>query len=270
MTQATSAGDRGLWVVSRGEGPDVLLIAGLGDPAETWQAQLQGLSGGYRMLAFDNRGSGRSSLGQEPISVASMANDAAQVLDARGIDSAHVVGHSGGSTVAQDLALQRPDLVRSLTLVGTWGRPDPYLRSMVASWRWMAAGAPSPRALLEAFFLWLYTPAAHADGTVEHAVDNALAFPHPQTPEGFMGQIDAFSDYDGGDRLAGIAAPTMVLGGELDIATPPRLGRSVAEQIPNARFETLPGQAHRPFEETPDDFNARVHAFWQDVDSRQQ
>jgi pimeloyl-ACP methyl ester carboxylesterase len=60
-----------------------------------------------------------------------------------------------------------------------------------------------------------------------------------------------------------------VLAGAVDIATPPRLGRLVADQIPNAEFETLPGQAHRPFEETPDDFNARVDAFWREVGSRQ-
>jgi pimeloyl-ACP methyl ester carboxylesterase len=258
-----------LWVEIRGEGPDVLFIAGLGDPAETWAAQLEGLADRYRLFAFDNRGAGRSPLTDAPLSVASMAEDAVSVLDRRGVSSAHVVGHSGGSIVAQELALRRPDLVSSLVLVGTWARPDAYFRSVVASWRWMAAAAPNPEALLKAFFLWLYTPAAHADGTVERAVSNALSFPHPQTPEGFQAQIDAFSDYHYAlDRFAGIAAPTLVLAGELDIATPPRLGRLVAEQLPNAEFETIPAQAHRPFEETPNEFNARLDAFWRDAASR--
>jgi pimeloyl-ACP methyl ester carboxylesterase len=268
MGQPNAATDAELWAQTRGEGPDVLLIAGLGDPAETWQAQLQGLADRYGLVALDNRGAGRSSLTGEPLSVASMADDTARALDTRGVRSAHVVGHSGGSVIAQELALRRPDLVRSLTLVGTWGRPDAYFHSMTRSWRWIAAAAPSPRALLEAFYLWLYTPAAHADGTVEQAVQRALAFPHPQTPEGFLGQLDAFTHHDALDRLAGIAAPALVLAGELDIATPPRLGRLVADRIPHARYETLPGQAHRPFEEAPQDFNARVDAFWQDVASR--
>jgi pimeloyl-ACP methyl ester carboxylesterase len=119
MSEPITAADGELWVESRGEGPDVLLIAGLGDPLETWEAQFQGLADRYRLVAFDNRGSGRSPLTEEPLTVASMADDAAQVLDARGVGSAHVVGHSGGSVVAQELALRRPDLVRSLTLVGT-------------------------------------------------------------------------------------------------------------------------------------------------------
>ncbi len=269
MSEPITAADADLWVESRGEGPEVLLIAGLGDPAETWTAQLQGLADRYRLIAFDNRGSGRSPLTKESLSVVSMADDAARVLDARGVGSAHVVGHSGGSIVAQELALRRPNLVRSLTLVGTWGRPDEYFRSMIASWRWMAAAAPSPKALLKAFFLWLYTPTAHADGTVERAVSRALAFPHPQSPAGFVGQLDAFTDHDALDRLPEIAAPTLVLAGEIDIATPQRLGRLVAERIPNADFEVLPGEAHRPFEESPDQFNTRLDAFWRKAGSRQ-
>jgi pimeloyl-ACP methyl ester carboxylesterase len=264
-----STADAELWVESRGDGPAVLLIAGLGDPAETWNAQLEGLADRYRLVAFDNRGAGRSPLTENPLSVASMAEDAAHVLDTLRVASAHVVGHSGGSVVAQELALRRPNLLRSLVLVGTWARPDEYLRSMGASWRWMAAAAPSPEALLKAFFLWLYTRAAHADGTVEQAVARAMAFPHPQTPEGFVRQLDAFTTHDTLDRLPEIAAPTLVLAGEMDIATPPRLGREVAEQIPNATFEVLPDQAHRPFEETPHDFNGRVDAFWRQVESRQ-
>jgi pimeloyl-ACP methyl ester carboxylesterase len=268
MSEPITAADAELWVESRGEGPEVLFIAGLGDPAETWTAQLQGLADRYRLIAFDNRGSGRSPLTGQPLSLASMVEDAAHVLDARGAGPAHVVGHSGGSLVAQELALRRPDLVRSLVLVGTWGRRDEYLRAMIAAWRWMAAAAPSPEALLKAFFVWLYTPAAHADGRVEQAVTRALTFPHPQTPAGFVGQLDAFTDHDTLDLLPGIAAPTLVLAGEIDIATPPRLGRMVAQRIPNAEFEVLAGQAHRPFEESPDQFNARVDAFWGQVGSR--
>ena len=62
-----------------------------------------------------------------------------------------------------------------------------------------------------------------------------------------------------------IAAPTLVLAGEIDIITPPRFGRAVAEAIPGARFEVMPGEAHQPFQEVPDEWNARVDAFWREV-----
>jgi pimeloyl-ACP methyl ester carboxylesterase len=268
MGEMITAGDGEIWVERRGEGPDVLLIAGLSDPAEAWQFQLDGLSDRYRLTAFDNRGAGRTPLPEGPLSVPMMADDAAALLRALEVPSAHVTGFSGGSIIAQELALRHPELVRSLVLTSTWARLDPYSRSMTGFWRWMAEVAPSERAMLEAFFLWIYTPRAHADGTVEQIIEEALAFPHPQSTEAFQAQLDPFRTHDTLDRLSEIAAPTLVLAGEVDISAPPRFGRVVADGIPGAQFEVLPGEAHQPFQEVPDDFNTRVDAFWRKVEER--
>ncbi|WP_329117940.1 alpha/beta fold hydrolase [Streptomyces sp. NBC_01353] len=255
-----------IWAESRGQGPDVLLIAGLSDPAEAWQAQLDGLSDRYRVIAFDNRGSGRTALPDEPVSMATMADDAVELLRGFGVDRAHVAAFSGGSAIAQELALRHPEAVRSLVLMSTWARADAYFTAMTDFWRWLATEAPDERAMLEAFFLWIYTPRAHADGMVRQIIDETLAFPHPQSPEAFRRQLESFTRHDTLDRLPGITAPTLVLAGERDIATPPRFGRIVADAIPGARFEVLEGEAHQPFQESPDAFNARVDAFWREVD----
>jgi pimeloyl-ACP methyl ester carboxylesterase len=262
------AGEVELWVERAGEGPDVLLIAGLGDPAEAWQLQLDGLSDRYRLTAFDNRGAGRSPLPDGPLSLAAMADDAAALLRALGLPAAHVAGFSMGTAIAQELALRHPEVVRSLVLVGTWARPDAYARSMFSSWRWLPEGTPSERAFLESFFLWVYTPRAHADGTVEQIIEQALAFPHRQSTEAFERTIDALLEHDTADRLADIALPTLVLAGELDRIFPPRYGREVAEAISDTQFEVLSGEAHKPFQEAPDEFNARVDAFWREVEAR--
>ncbi|MEU8986474.1 alpha/beta hydrolase [Streptomyces sp. NPDC048558] len=255
-----------IWTESRGEGPGVLLIAGLSDPAEAWQAQLDGLSDRHRVIAFDNRGSGRTPLPDGPMSVAMMADDAAELLRAFQIDRAHVVGFSGGSAIAQELALRHPEAVRSLVLMSTWARADAYFTSMTRFWRWLVTQAPDERAMLEAFFLWIYTPRAHADGTVERFIQETLAFPYPQSAEAFQRQLEAFMPHDTLDRLPGITAPALVLAGERDIAAPPRFGRTVADAIPGARFEILAEEAHQPFQESPDVFNARVGDFWREVE----
>jgi pimeloyl-ACP methyl ester carboxylesterase len=268
MGERVKAGNVDVWVDRRGEGPDVLLIAGLGDPAEAWQAQLDGLADRYRLTAYDNRGAARTPLPEGPISARTMADDAAALLQALGISAAHVAGFSMGSAIAQELALRHPELVRSLVLVSTYARPDALFRSQLAFWRWLPEAAPSDSAFFEAFFTWVYTPRAHGDGSVDQIVEESLAFPHQQSVEAFQAQVDACLAHDTVDRLSQIAAPTLVLSGEYDVILPPRIGRSVAAAIPNAEFEVMPGEAHQPFQEVPDKFNARVDQFWREVDAR--
>jgi pimeloyl-ACP methyl ester carboxylesterase len=137
---------------------------------------------------------------------------------------------------------------------------------MARFWHWLVTRAPDEHAMLEAFLLWIYTRRAHADGTVQRIIDETLAFPYPQSAEAFQRQLEPFMRHDTLDRLPGITAPTLVLAGERDIATPPRLGKVVADAIPGARFEVMAEEAHQPFQESPDLFNQRVDAFCREVD----
>ena len=257
-----------IYVDRVGEGPDVLLIGGLGDTVESWQFQLDGLADRYRMTAFDNRGEGRTPLPEGPVKVQEMADDAAAVLEALEISSAHVAGFSGGSLIAQELALRHPELVRSLVLQSTWARVDPYGARELEFWRWLIETAPNERAFLEWFFLWIYTPRAHNDGTVDAFIDDVLAFPHKQPAENLVRLLDAYARDDRSDRLVQIGAPTLVLAGGRDLNARPELGRVVAELIPSARFEVMEEEAHQPFQEVSDRWNARVDAFWREVEAR--
>ncbi|MHA7209878.1 alpha/beta fold hydrolase [Arthrobacter sp. MDT1-65] len=260
------SGDAEIWTEQVGEGPDVLLIGGLGDTVESWQSQLDGLSDRFRLTAFDNRGAGRTSGPGGPLSVGTLADDAAEVLEAHAIPSAHVAGFSGGSVVAQELAIRHPGLVRSLVLQSTWAAADAYLLAWGRFVRMLVEVAPSERAFLEAFFLSIYTPRAHNDGTVEQIIDDVLAFPYKQGTSDVQAFLDALTASDTTDRLRGVTAPTLVLAGEIDIVTRPALGRAVADAIPGATFEIIGNEAHQPFQESPELWNARVSAFWQSVE----
>jgi pimeloyl-ACP methyl ester carboxylesterase len=268
MAEHVRVGDLEIWTEQVGEGPDVLLIGGLGDTVESWQFQLDGLADRYRLIAFDNRGAGRTTMPDEPVTVEAMADDAAGVLRALDIPSAHVAGFSGGSIISQELALRHPGLVRSLVLQSTFAVMDPYLRSLALFVRWLVEVAPSERAFLEAFFLTIYTRRAHNDGTVDQIIEEVLAFPHKQATEDLQRYIDAFVGHDTGDRLPEIGAPTLVLAGGRDLQMPPPLCRAVAERIPGAQFEVMEEEAHQPFQEVPDEWNARVDTFWREVEAR--
>jgi pimeloyl-ACP methyl ester carboxylesterase len=258
-------GDTELWFEQRGEGPDVLLLAGLSDPVEAWTFQLDALADRYRVTAFDNRGAGRSPMPPEGFTVDGMADDAAAVLRGLGIERAHVAGFSGGSATAQELTLRHPDIVTSLVLISTWARPDVFLSTAMEAWTWLPEAAPSERKMLEAFFLWIYTPRAHEEGMVEQVIEEAMTFPHPQSPEAFRRQLEAWKVHDSFDRLPQINVPTLVVAGEIDVITAPRHGKIVADRIPGAEFVVLPGEAHQPFQESPEHFNAIVDAFWSKV-----
>src|ERR671918_3063436 len=99
-----TANDLEIYVEQVGHGPDVLLIGGLGDTVESWQFQLDGLADRSRLTAFDNRGAGRTAMPEGPVSVEAMADDAAALLRALEVPSAHVAGFSGGSIISQELA----------------------------------------------------------------------------------------------------------------------------------------------------------------------
>jgi len=268
MGEHVRAGGLDIWTEQVGHGPDVLLIGGLGDTVESWQFQLDGLADRYRLTAFDNRGSGRTAMPDGPVPAGMMADDAAKVLQALEVPSAHVAGFSMGSAIAQELALRHPELVRSLVLQSTYTRPDALFRSQLNFWRWLPEVAPSERAFFEAFFTWVYTPRAHADGSAAHIVEEALAFPTNSPSRPFKPRSTCASPTTPQTACRRSPPPTLVLAGELDIILPPRFGRSVAAAIPNARFDVLPGEAHQPFQEIPDQWNARVGAFWREVETR--
>jgi pimeloyl-ACP methyl ester carboxylesterase len=267
MGEHLRVGELDVWTEQIGDGPDVMLIGGLGDTVESWQFQLDGLRDRYRLTAFDNRGAGRTAMPEGPLAVEAMADDAAGLLRALDIHSAHVAGFSGGSIISQELALRHPELVRSLVLQSTWPVMDQYLRSWCRFVRRFVDVAPSERAFLEDFYLWIYTARAHNDGTVDQIISEVLAFPHKQSNEDVQSFLDALIDHDTTDRLPQIAAPTLVLAGGRDLTARPSLCGAVAELIPGAQFEMMEQEAHQPFQEVPDEWNARVDAFWREVEA---
>ena len=154
-----------MWVERRGTGPEVLLIAGLGDPAEVWQFQLEALADRYRLTAFDNRGAGRTPLPAEPFTVATMADDAAALLRALEIPTAHVAAAGCGRCDRRRRVRARTAANRGARAPGaeTGARFGDDTSGTGVALRW----ALLPAVLILAFYLWIYTPRAHADGTVE-------------------------------------------------------------------------------------------------------
>jgi pimeloyl-ACP methyl ester carboxylesterase len=99
-------------------------------------------------------------------------------------------------------------------------------------------------------------------------IEEVLAFPHKQSNEDVQRFLDALLDRDTTDRLPQIGAPTLVLAGGRDMTARPSLCRAVAELIPGAQFEVMDEEAHQPFQEVPDEWNARVDVFSREAEAR--
>jgi pimeloyl-ACP methyl ester carboxylesterase len=115
--------------------------------------------------------------------------------------------------------------------------------------------------------LWKLASGRRRGARSSRSSRNCWHFPHPQSPEGFLAQVDAILGADTTDRLSEIAVPTLVMSGALDILAPQHLGRAIAEGIPAADFEVQPESAHQALQEIADEWNTRVDAFWREVEA---
>src|SRR5438105_12628721 len=124
-----------LHVVERGQGDPVLWLQGLNAPAAAWAVQLAHFAHSHRSIAPDARGVGASDAPPPPYTTRGMADDSLAVLDALGVQRAHVVGLSLGGAVAQELALAHPERVRSLALLSSFAVQAPRSRALLQAWR---------------------------------------------------------------------------------------------------------------------------------------
>jgi pimeloyl-ACP methyl ester carboxylesterase len=254
-------GDRSIYYEEHGDGDPVLLVAGLTADTTAWQLQTDFLQRHFRVIVFDNPGVGQSDGPPGPYTTELFADVAASLLEHLGIARAHVVGASMGGTIAQQLALRRPELVRSLALHCTWGRCDRYLEALFRSWQ-SYAQAVSPLELARQIWLWVFTPGWLArDENVAELERATREHPHPQPVDGFVDQAEACIAHDAFDRVDAIAAPTLLTVGDSDLLTPARHTLALKERIPGALLHVWPGMGHAPFYEIPDEFNELNRVF---------
>jgi len=241
-----------------GEGEPLLLIMGTGADHRFWVAQVPAYAERFRTIVYDSRGVGRSSVPDDPqtCSMAAMADDAAALLDALDVESAHVSGLSLGSTVAQEMALRHPDRVRTAQLHGTWARSDEWFRRMIETLE-----EPVKRGDMKAFIryalMWITSPTFLEECREQVAEMEAEFLRAPPDPKGVLGHIHADKTHDALDRLAGIRCPVLVTAGERDVQVPPRYGREVADAIPGADFHLFRGPyaSHLACVEMAEEFN---------------
>jgi len=246
-----------------GDGPAVLLVQGVGVAGSGWRPQMDGLADRYRLLAWDHRGLGRSTMGRDPLTIERMGKDALALMDAAGFERAHVVGHSMGGVIAPQIALDAPRRVRSLALLCTFdlGKHAVAL-SPAMLWIGTRTRIGTRRMRRNAFLELVMTPAELAGADRDAiAVELAPLFGRDlgDSPPIVMAQLRCLAAHDIRARLAELAPiPTLVLSAQYDLIARPEFGRSLAAAIPGATYLEAPDAAHGITLRNPAWVNARL------------
>jgi aminoacrylate hydrolase len=255
-----SIGDAELYYESTGEGEPLLLVPGLSGQGSFWAQQVKDFARDFRVIVHDHRGTGGSTHSRIRYSVEQMADDVLRLMDALGIDSAHLVGHSTGGAIGQVIAEDHPERLRSLVLSATWAGQDPYFRRLFESRRetLLTSGVES---YLRASVLMLAPPwwvRANDALLAEQHRQSALASPPIEV---LTSRIDAIVRFDRRARLGEIRTPTLVVVAADDVITPLFFSEELAERIPGAKLAVLEAGGHFAPVCLPAPYNAEVGAF---------
>jgi 3-oxoadipate enol-lactonase len=248
--------------VLEGEGEDtIVLVNGLADDLETWVFQMEDFLGaGYRVLRFDNRGVGQTSVPPGPYTSRMLADDAKALVDQLGITGFHLMGVSMGGMIAQEYAINYGADLKTAAFVCTYAAPGPFCSRMFSMWHDMAPvnGVPF---IMRDVTLWAFTVPFFDEREQELKEFEAGMAELPMSVDAYLAQLHVIQTHDTTDRLDRISGfPTLVLAGETDILIPVSLSKRLHEGIPGADWATSKG-GHACMWEHPAEFN-RTYLDW--------
>jgi len=243
-----------------GQGPPLIFVSGLNGVGRYWQPQIPAFCDRFRVITYDQRGTGESDRRQREFSVDQMALELADLMDALGIQRAHIVGLSTGGAIGQTLAIEQPHRIDRLVLCSTWTHCDPWFRRLFEARRLMYQQAGTE---LHAMFhpLFLYSPDyvnAH-DADIDEERRRTIAGSPPV--EISVGRINALLAFDRRAGLARIKSPVLILASNNDFITPSYHAEALKRAIPGARLEILDGGGHSISKTRLREFNRLVLEF---------
>lgn len=255
-------GDAELHTEVTGEGPDLLLVAGLGGRGAFWSNQIQAFAEHFRVITFDHRGCGHSTPEKLTESVAHLASDVVALMDALEIDTAHLVGHSTGGAIGQHIALAAPDRLEKLVLSCSWPGPDAYFLELFRMRRAVLEQCGPLDYLSSGTFLAM--PSRYLQPQIEAAKsfmeERLAAFPGLAVE---LSRIAAVVAHDLRSQLHSIDKTTLCIGAMDDQLTPPAFSQEMAQLIPGAKLKLLDNGGHFSPMTVPQVYNPHVLEFLQ-------
>lgn len=251
-----------LYYEIHGTGEPLILIEGLGYASWSWFRQIEVLSDTYRVVSFDNRGVGNSDKPDIPYSIELMADDVARLLESLSIEKAHILGVSMGGYIAQSLAINYPEKVKSLVLGCTsFGGPQSIPLTEEALQSMLKVEGLNAEEVIRQGLKVAFSPKfiKASPEVVNQLVAWRLANPTPRYA--WERQFAAAAAFNAESQLNTIKVPTLVITGSEDIVIPPQNSVLLTERISGAQLVMIPGGGHLFFIEKAEEFNAAVLEF---------
>ena len=250
-----------------GSGAPLLLIMGLGWSSHAWHRSRPVLSEKYRTIALDNRGVGRSEAPPGPYSITQMAADAAAVLNAARVNTAHIFGISMGGMIAQEFALQYPHKVRSLILGCTAAGGPQAVRAEQEVLQVLMTRGQDPDQFAKAISPFIYDQGTSPERIEEDTAVRRKWYP---SADAYFAQLQAIMAWEAYSRIGQISAPTLVIHGENDRLVPPENARRISARIPGAKLVMLPKASHIFATDQPHAAHAAILEFLDSQATRKQ
>jgi pimeloyl-ACP methyl ester carboxylesterase len=254
-----------MYYETQGAGEPLVLIPYLAADQACYAFQVADYARNFTCYTVDLRGAGLSGKPDGEYTTDLLAEDVAAFMAAVGIDRAHVSGLSLGAAVGMWLAARHPARVRSLSLHSAWHASDPFLRTVVESWRIMARGLGSVTDMvISGIFPWCFTPELYAARPeyIDSLADFVRGRPMPPV-DAFLRQSGAVLAHDASDVLGAIEAPTLITFGEHDMVTSTRFAEPLTSGIAGSELIVFASSSHAPIYEVTDEFNRRTLDFLQ-------
>jgi 3-oxoadipate enol-lactonase len=245
-------------VATSGEsGPAVLLVHSLGVDWRMWREVIERLSATGRVFAYDLRGHGQATGAPTPFTMADMGRDLVEVMDALGLDQAHIAGLSLGGAVVQSAAVRAPERFASMALLATTDTPFPEIFEERAHF---AESSGMEALVIPTLTRWFTPEALAADGAaVAYAREHIRSF----AVADWAATWRAYKTLDVRSRLRDFGGPTLVLAGEADASISVEAMGELAKRLSRgAAFEVLPGTPHMQTLESPGLVAEALDRFW--------
>ena len=257
--------DIDIYYETQGAGEPLVLIPYLAADQACYAFQVADYAKHYTCITVDLRGAGQTSKPDGAYTTELLADDVAALMQAIGVERAHITGLSLGAATGMWLAAKHPHKVKTLSLHSAWPKTDPFLRTVVESWQELAEGLGSvTEMVILGIFPWCFTPELYAARPeyVDSLAEFVRSRPMPDV-DAFLRQSRAVIGHDAAAQLGRITAPTQVTFGGRDLVCSTRFADELTGGIAGAELVVFEDCSHAPIYENVQAFNDRTLAFLQ-------